>query len=85
MMTDQAERVCDMRGGNKLSLFLDNEGDIHVSVLPEKHIIGISVEFCNSGCQSRRTRDALYKLMEAMLEDEAENSHSAYCRLDFID
>jgi hypothetical protein len=79
MMTQQIERVCDMRDGNKLSLFLDNEGDIHVSVLPEKHLIGDSVEFCNSGCQSRRTRDALYKLMKAMQEDEAENPHAAYC------
>jgi len=80
MSEETAQRVCDMRSGNKLMLFLDNEGDIHVSVLPEKHVLGESVEFCNSGCSSRRTRDALYELYKSMLEDEKENPHFEYCR-----
>ncbi len=82
MQDDIVERVCDMRGGNKLRLMLDGEGDIHVSVLPEKHLIGASVEYCNSGCSSRRTRDALYELYKAMQEDEKEFSHAEYCRRD---
>ena len=53
----QFERICDMRDGFKLQVFKSEEdGDIHVSVMPETYISCFdSVEFCNSGTQSPQT------------------------------
>ena len=67
----EVARVCDMRDGNKLQLFIEDDGDIIVSVLPEKDVITRnSVQFCLSGTQSRRTGLALHELFKAMEEDE---------------
>ena len=70
------ERRCDMREGFKLKLLISNDGDFHVSVLPEEDIFSFdSVEFCSSGTQSPRTQMALHDLYKAMLLDEEERPH----------
>ena len=72
-MTQFIERSGDMGQGNKLTLLKDNEGDIHISVMPIGHKFSMtSVEFCNSGSKSHRTLMALHALYEAMEQDEAE-------------
>ena len=67
------ERSGDMGQGNKLTLLKDNEGDIHVSVMPIGHKFSMTnVEFCNSGSKSHRTLMALHALFKAMQDDEKE-------------
>tara|TARA_R110001583_G_scaffold52147_14_gene162251 strand:+ start:9281 stop:9493 length:213 start_codon:yes stop_codon:yes gene_type:complete len=60
-----------MRDGFKMQVFKSEEdGDIHVSVLPEGHNDSFDgVEFCNSGSQSPHTYKALCNLMIAMEKD----------------
>ena len=72
-MAQTIERSGDMGQGTKLQLHKDNEGDIHVSVMPIGHKFASNrIEFCNSGSKSHRTLKALHALFEAMQEDEKE-------------
>jgi hypothetical protein len=72
-MTQTIERSGDMGQGSKLTLLKDNEGDIHVSVMPIGHKASMTnVEFCNSGSKSQRTLNALHELYNAMEDDEKE-------------
>jgi hypothetical protein len=72
-MARQIARRCDMGEGFKLKLLLQDDGDVIVSVLPEKGLVAFdSVEICASGTQSRRTHKALHQLYKAMVEDENE-------------
>lgn len=72
-MTQKIERSGDMGQGNKLTLMKDNEGNIHVSVMPIGHKFSMTnIEFCNSGSKSHRTLMALHALFNAMEEDEKE-------------
>jgi len=66
----------DMSPDGRLTLLKCDDGDIILTVREagEKGS-GQSVEFCNSGGQSRRTLAALHALHRAMLEDEAERPH----------
>ena len=76
-MSNQIERICDMRGGFKLKLLKQEDGDICVSVLKESHRVSFdAVEFCNSGTQSPKTHKALCNLFKAMQEDENERPHN---------
>lgn len=75
-MSREIERICDMRGGFKLKLLKQEDGDICLSVIKESHRINFdNVEFCNSGTQSPRTHKALCGLFKAMQEDEEERPH----------
>lgn len=72
-MENTVQRSGDMGQNTKLKIFKDNEGDIHLSIMPiGEHISMHSIEFCNSGSHSKRTTNALYKLYEAMIDDENE-------------
>lgn len=63
-------RRCDMREGKALQLFVEDDGDVIVSIIPEDGIYAKGAQFCISGTQSRRTAMALHELFEAMEEDE---------------
>ncbi len=70
-MTTRVERSGDMGQGVKLVMMKDNEGDLHLSIMPLNHLISMnSIEFCNSGTHSRNTLIALKALYKAMEEDE---------------
>ncbi|WP_412535947.1 hypothetical protein [Marinobacter sp. MIT932201] len=69
-MAKAIARICDMREGKALQLFVEDDGDVIVSVIPEGGIYAKGVQFCASGTQSRRTVQALHELFEAMAEDE---------------
>lgn len=71
----EVERTCDMGEGFKLQILKSKEdGDVHVSVLPEKHRASSDcVEFCASGTRSPHTYKALLDLIEAMKKDALEN------------
>jgi len=74
----QIARICDMREGHKLQLFVEDDGDIIVSVLPvEDRVTFKSVQFCLSGTQSPKTGMALHNLIKAMQEDEKNLPHKA--------
>jgi hypothetical protein len=76
-MSNQIERICDMRGGFKLRLLKQEDGDICVSILKESYRVNFDdVEFCNSGTQSPRTHKALCNLFNAMQEDENDRPHN---------
>ena len=71
MPRNEVERICDMRGGFKLKLLRQDDGDIIASIMQESHRVNFnSVEFCNSGTQSPRTYIAIRELFKAMQEDE---------------
>jgi hypothetical protein len=66
-----------MRGGFKLSLLKQDDGDICVSIIKETYRVNFdNVEFCNSGTQSPKTYSALCNLFNAMQEDENERTHN---------
>lgn len=72
----QTERIGDMGEGLKLQLFREDDGDIIVSVLPEKHKVAMDggVQFCtpfSGGGRSQHTHAALVQLMVAMEKDAA--------------
>ena len=61
----------DMSPDGMLTLLQQEDGDIIVTVKEaDEQGFGSSVEFCLSGSQSPRTRNALQDLMKAMQEDE---------------
>jgi hypothetical protein len=61
----------DMSPDGTLTLLRQDDGDIIVTVREaDEGGFGSSVEFCMSGTQSPRTRNALAELMKAMREDE---------------
>lgn len=71
----QVERIEDMSPDGRLSLFRDNEGDIHVRVIPpmeRANDYAPSVEFVTHCQRSPRTVEALYALLEAMRLDNEE-------------
>ena len=77
-------RLCDMRGGCKLEILREDDGDFIVQVIPERaRASAESVEFCASGTQSPRTWRALAALFAAMEKDEA--ARPQRCNLDAID
>lgn len=63
-------RLCDMREGKALQLFVEDDGDVIVSIIPEDGVYSKGAQFCLSGSQSKRTTMALHELFEAMKEDE---------------
>jgi hypothetical protein len=66
-------RYGDMSSSAHLRVGLDSDNDVYVSVYDEEG--GASVEFCTlngGGGKSRRTREALIKLMLAMEADNTE-------------
>jgi len=72
-MTREIARKCDMGSGMKMQLFIEEDGDVIVTVLPQDHRITTkSVEFCASGTQSPATTTALHALYKAMKQDEAD-------------
>lgn len=75
-------RLCDMREGKALQLFIEDDGDVIVSVIPEGGFYSKGVQFCLSGTQSHRTTEALHNLFEAMQEDENEMPHNIGMRLE---
>ena len=75
-VSQETERVGDMGEGLKLQLFREDDGDIIVSVLPEKHKFSMNggVQFCTAGSgggRSEHTHAALVQLMVAMEKDAA--------------
>ena len=69
------ERPEDMSPDGRLSLFRDEEGDIHVRVIPTKERVNDfapSVEFVAHCQRSPRTVAALVELLEAMRLDNEE-------------
>lgn len=72
-------RKGDMGEGLKLQLLRDGDGDIIVSVLPDKHKFGdMALEFCvpgTGGGKSPETFAALQALMRGMEEDERKDPH----------
>ena len=73
---NEVTRICDMRDGCKLTLHKQEDGDIVVCILPEKHRFSTyHVEFCNSGTQSPKTYRALIALFKAMKEDAEDGIH----------
>ncbi|WP_372986984.1 hypothetical protein [Marinobacter sp.] len=81
-MAKAIARICDMRDGKALQLFVEDDGDVIVSVIPEGGIYSKGVQFCMSGSQSRRTVMALHELFEAMQEDEKDLPQRAGMRVD---
>jgi hypothetical protein len=81
-MAKAIARLCDMREGKALQLFVEDDGDVIVSVIPEDGIYARGVQFCVSGSQSRRTVRALHELFEAMAEDEKSLPHGVGMRLE---
>ena len=72
-MNRQIARKCDMGGGVKLRLLLEEDGDVLVSVMKETDRVAFdAVEFCASGTNSPRTQCALHELYRAMQQDEEE-------------
>jgi hypothetical protein len=68
---DEASRLGDMGEGRRLSLVRECDGDFIVSVVQAGHRFNPeSVQFCNSGCHSPHTHDALRALFGAMKADE---------------
>jgi|GEM_PF-1352153 len=75
-------RVGDMHPIRRLSVARQPDGDVIVSIHQDgPWPIGTgdvreqtaTVEFCVSGGRSRHTREALYRLMEAIEQDNREN------------
>lgn len=69
-------RIEDMSPDGKLKLFIQNDGDIVVSIYGRNmgEMISAQVEFCSTGSgggRSPKTRDALVDLMRAIEEDNA--------------
>lgn len=75
-------RLCDMREGKALQLFVEDDGDVIVSVIPEGGVYAKGAQFCVSGTQSRRTVNALHELFAAMEEDEKSIPQNAGMKLD---
>lgn len=70
------QRPEDMSHDGKLSVYRDNEGDIHVSVIPpaeRSNELAPSVEFVSHCQRSPRTIAALDALLEAMRLDNEDN------------
>lgn len=71
----QAEIKEDMSQNGRLKVMQDDEGDIHIMIIPcikkDPDLLAVSLEFCSSGGKSPRTRAALIQLMIAMQEDSA--------------
>ena len=70
-MSDSVQRLEDMSRLGNLTVHIDNDGDMCVSVYDEDNQSISDVEFCTGlgGGRSPRTRDALRKLFDAMMED----------------
>lgn len=78
-------RVGDMHPTRRLCISRQPDGDVIVSIHQKsispigdtgtgaEHKETASVEFCVSGGRSRHTREALYRLMEAIEQDNKEN------------
>jgi hypothetical protein len=77
------ERFEDMSPDGKLQLFMEDDGDVIVTVFPPQPSSlhahppkePVSVQFCTCGSgggQSSRTRDALVALADAIEADNAE-------------
>lgn len=81
-MAKAIARICDMREGKALQLFVEDDGDVIVSVNPEGGVYAKGVQFCASGSQSRRTVRALHELFEAMQEDEKSLPQGAGMKLE---
>lgn len=81
-MAKAIARLCDMREGKALQLFVEDDGDVIVSIIPEGGLYAKGAQFCVSGTQSRRTVNALHELFAAMEEDEKTIPHSVGMKLD---
>lgn len=80
-MAKAIARICDMREGKALQLFVEDDGDVIVSVIPENGLYAKGAQFCVSGTQSGRTVNALHELFEAMKEDEKHLPQNAGMKL----
>ncbi|MTJ93897.1 MAG: hypothetical protein F8N36_13720 [Desulfovibrio sp.] len=77
-----ADRTEDMGTVKRLKVIRDNEGDVVVSIVTGRGMplheeateSDAAVEFCNSGGRSPRTFRALLALLNAMEEDENDQS-----------
>lgn len=81
-MAKSIARLCDMREGKALQLFVEDDGDVIVSVIPEDGMYSKGAQFCISGTQSRRTTEALHNLFEAMRHDEGVIPHEVGMKLE---
>lgn len=75
----EAERFEDMSQRGRLRVMQQDDGDMIVTVIEDPHsAMGgsmASVEFCTSGGKSPKTREALFALMLAIGEENADKPH----------
>lgn len=83
-MQEDVSRIGDMHPNRRLKLWRQEDGDIIVTIEQKGCLIrsysfdgseevAAEVEFCTSGGNSPRTREALRQLMEAMELDNKES------------
>lgn len=76
-----AERFEDMSPRGRLRVLQQDDGDMIIEVVEDPNSqsctagLSCAVEFCVSGGKSPKTREALYVLMLAMAEENAERPH----------